>query len=101
MKLPLDRLAILEREVIDPALEGACGEVMRSAGYPHLLWQRVRELEQRLRACESTMQALERAECRRPTLRARIGAALERLRSTARARGAESALSREARSREE
>lgn len=48
------RMIAMESQVIDPDLHGVSGEVMRSAGYPHLLWQRVRALEQRLQSIEQS-----------------------------------------------
>lgn len=48
------RLTALESQVIDPEMQGAVGDLMRSAGYPHLLWQRVRALEQRLQSIEQS-----------------------------------------------
>lgn len=75
-----NRLAALEAEALDSDMQGIAGDVMRSAGYPTLLWQRVRVLEQRLRACEERLQAAEAGLLQPATLRGRFAAWLERLR---------------------
>lgn len=76
-------------QVIDPEMQGIAGDVMRSAGYPVLLWQRVRALEHRLRACEDRLQAAEAGLSKPGTLRGRFAAWLERLRTAWTVRQAE------------
>ena len=95
LKQAVDALA---SQVMDPELQGLAGEVMRAAGYPTTLWQRVRALEQRLQACESRLRVLEQGPSEPPTLPARIVAWLRRLRRTAPVPAMGSLPSREGRS---
>lgn len=75
------RLTALESQVADPDTGGVAGEVMRSAGYPTALWQRVRALERRLKAYEDRLQAVEAGLLNQATPRSRLPAWLERLRT--------------------